>query len=405
MSKSILLGTIAICIMLTLGACSNNTNNSDSHIKSIKFDLSKVRPIKRGSELFSEISLVKLETSPTVQIGEIIKIFVNASYIYISDGKSVYQFDVNGKYLNQLNSQGKGPGEYTGITDFVVAQNNTIEVLNTGQQKVIRFDRNFKFIDEYKVGRYTMNMAIHNNGTRLFHCGNDASGDQFDKILRFNNGILEEGYLTIDKFKSEYLHFRRFDFFSYFNNGILITDVHHDTVYHYSQKGFEPRYVMDIGKKAIPTQMYNRSYDHVADFSLNHLKGSGYMYGILNFIETNKHLFFHFVEHTSVDDNEYGRKVPVYIHHNKLHNSNEVFYRIVDDVNFHGDPLINEFTTFFSQPNGMVAYAIEAVEFIEMHNESSKRAAEQSNKTYIADELAQSTKPTDNHIIAIGRLK
>ena len=81
MSKSILLGTIAICIMLTLGACSNNTNTSDSHIKSIKFDLSKVRPIKRGSELFSDISLVKLETSPTVQIGEIIKIFVNASYI------------------------------------------------------------------------------------------------------------------------------------------------------------------------------------------------------------------------------------------------------------------------------------------------------------------------------------
>lgn len=405
MSKSILLGTIAICIMLTLGACSNNTNTSDTHIKKIKLNLSKVKSIKRVSELFSDISLVKLETSPTVQIGEIIKIFVNASYIYISDGKSVYQFDVNGNYLNQLNSQGKGPGEYTSIYDFVVDQDNTIEVLNTGQQRVIRFDRNFKFIDEYKVGRYTMNMAIHNNGTRLFHCGNSASGDQFDKILRFDNGTLAGQYLTIDKTKSEYLHFRRFDFFSYFNNGILITDVHHNTVYYYSQNGVEPRYVMDIGKKAIPQKMYERPYDNVVDFSLNYLKGSGYMYGILNFVETNEYLFFHFVEHTSIDGYEYGRKVPVYVHLNKLHNSNEVFYRIADDMNFYGDPLINEFTTFFSQPNGMVAYAIEAVEFIEMHNESSKRAAEQSNKTYIADELAQSTKPTDNHIIALGKLK
>lgn len=396
-----------ILFVLCFSSCTNSPNADTTAINTLKIDLSRAKQEKEISQIFSEISLVKLETTPNSLIGEINKIFLSNNLIYISDGLSVYLFDMNGQFKKRLHNNGKGPGEYTGISDFVVGKNNTIEILNSGLQKVIRYDSTFSFIDEYKINRYAMNMALLKSGERLFHCGNDASGDQYDKILQYEKGKQKNKHLKISPQRSLYLHYRRFDYFSYYNNGVITTDAHHDTVYFFDGELFKPIYAIDIGAKAIPKHMYDKSYADIAHFSLNHLKGSGYSYGVFNFIESSHNLLFRYDERIDIKESEYGRLRPTFVHYNKPSNKSDIFYYIADDVNFIGKPRLNEFTTFFSQPNGYVAYAIQAYEFIRMYNQGKDNSRDFQNKgkVYPSDELIKIAKPTDNPIIVIGKLK
>jgi hypothetical protein len=398
---------VFISIIILIISCSSVTKESSTNFKVINLNLKEVKQEKNISEIFTDISLVKLETTPSSLIGEINKIFVTSNEIYISDGLSIYIFDLNGNFKKRLHKNGKGPGEYTGISDFLIDNNRSIEILNSGLQKVIRFDSSFNFVDEYKINRYAMNMALLDGRGRLFHCGNDASGGQYDKIVRFENGKLKEQFLKIDVLKSQYLHYRRFDVFSYHKNGVLITDAHNDTVYFFNNNSLEPRYVFDIGENAIPKRMYEKRYADVADFSLNHLKGSGYAYGIFNFIESDQTLFFHYDERIAIKESEYGKLKPTFVHFNKSNNTSDTFYHITDDVNFAGSPKLNEYTVFYSQPNGLVAYAIQAFSFLEMYNAGSEKSTttQVSHKDYPAETFVNNTKPTDNLIIVIGKLK
>jgi hypothetical protein len=388
-------------------SCTFYQSDDTTTISTLKIDLRNVKQDKKISEILTDISLIKLETTPNSLIGEINKIFVANNLIYISDGLSVYLFDMNGQLKKRLHYNGKGPGEYTGISDFVVDENNTIEILNSGLQKVIRYDSTFNFIDEYKINRYATNMALLNNGKRLFHCGNDASGNQYDKILQYEKGKQKSTYLKIRPQRSLYLHYRRFDYFSYYNNGVITTDAHHDTVYFFNGEHFMSIYAIDIGDKAIPKSMYEKSYADIAQFSLNHLKGSGYAYGVFNFIESSHNLLFRYDERIDVKESEYGKLRPTFVHYNKTSYKSDIFYFMADDVNFLGKPRLNEFTTFFSQPNGYVAYAIQAYDFIGMYNQGKENSQDIQNeeKEYPSDELVELTKPTDNMIIAIGKLK
>ena len=398
---------LASLLLMCVSSCINNPSSETTTISTLKIDLSNVTQEKKISEILTDISLVKLETTPNSLIGDINKIFVTKNLIYISDGLSVYLFGMNGQFKKRLHQNGKGPGEYTGISDFVVDENNTIEILNSGLQKVIRYDSSFSYIDEYRINRYAMNMALLNSGERLFHCGNDASGNQYDKILQYEKGKQKNKYLKISPQRSLYLHFRRFDYFSYFNNGIITTDAHHDTVYFFNGEHFRPIYAIEIGDKAIPKSMYQKSYADIADFSLNHLKGSGYLYGIFNFIESAHNLLFRYDERIDVKESEYGRLKPTFIHYNKLSDKSDIFYYMADDVNFLGKPSLNEFTTFFSQPNGYLAYAIQAYDFIGMYNRGmeTSRDIQSDGKDYPSYNIIGSTKPTDNLIVVIGKLK
>ncbi len=396
-----------ILFVLCFTSCTNTPKDNATGINTLNIDLSLAKQEKRISQIFSDISLIKLETTPNSLIGEINKIFLTNNLIYISDGLSIYLFDMNGQFKKRLHSNGKGPGEYTGISDFVVDENNTIEILNSGLQKVIRYDSTFKFIDEYRINRYATNMALLINGKRLFHCGNDASGNQYDKILQYEKGKQKNKHLKISHQRSLYLHYRRFDYFSYYNNGVITTDAHHDTVYFFDGEQFKPIYAIDIGDKAIPKSMYQKSYADIAQFSLNQLKGSGYAYGIFNYIESNHNLLFRYDERIVSMESEYGKLRPTFVHYNKTNYKSDIFYFMADDVNFTGKPRLNEFTTFFSQPNGYVAYTIQAYDFIRMYNQEKENSQDIQNKekVYPSDQLIKITKPTDNLIVVIGKLQ
>ncbi len=117
-----------------------------------RFDISqKSNLLEDPSNLFDKIELIQLETTDSSLIGNINKIELLDSSVYILDGtqRCILVFDNYGNFKKKLSKIGKGPGEYVNIGDFNVEEDGTIEVLSN--YKIIFYDRNFNVINEINL--------------------------------------------------------------------------------------------------------------------------------------------------------------------------------------------------------------------------------------------------------------
>ncbi len=75
-------------------------------------------------DYFKHIELIPLETSNDVLIGKIGKFIEHQNRYYILDVPPggqfiVYAFDATGKFIFKIDKRGKGPGEYTDLSDII----------------------------------------------------------------------------------------------------------------------------------------------------------------------------------------------------------------------------------------------------------------------------------------------
>jgi hypothetical protein len=95
-----------------------------------------------GTEIFSDLKLIKLETSDTCQIAHIRQILIYDNKIYVLDspvGKSILVFDMNGKCLHKIEQAGQGPGEYV-LPLSISIHENILYVMDAAQSKILLFD-------------------------------------------------------------------------------------------------------------------------------------------------------------------------------------------------------------------------------------------------------------------------
>lgn len=389
-------------VVLFFYSCSNYSKNANQEIKPIPINLDNSQKTAKISSVFKSLSIIKLETTPESIIGEIGKIIITDSAIYISTSNAISIFSYEGAFIKKFNKLGKGPGEYDRISDFLIdSQKNTIEILSAGLQKVLIYDlKSHNYISGYNIGRYAMNFVKSNNGTTLFHCGNDASGNRYDKILCYKNGKPINTYLRIDPQRAKYLHVRRFDFFSFHNDTILFTDVHQDTIYAYDGTTVTPRYCFDIGKKSVPLKLYKQTYSNIAEFKLKYIMGSGYAYGVFNFVESDEVLFFQYNEHRKIKDSDFGEIVPIFVIYDKSTQQSITTLQLLDDLSFTKPMPISVFTSFFSQKDGSIVYTIPSYEIIEMQKNQNLE-----NENIKGVNLSEDMKPLDNPVLFIAKIK
>lgn len=412
MKRKFVLILILSFIVLISYTCKTHCNNEEyNEIDAISINLEETIDEIKTSQIFSGIRIVQLETTPESLIGDFNKIIYSNDLLYVSTGSSIVVFTSSGSFIKRFEARGKGPGEYISIYDILIDEYlEKIEILDANTQKVIVYDMFFNFLYEYSIGRYAMNFAQCNDGSRIFHCGNDISGSKDSKILLFKDKRLEKKFLTIDRIRSKYLHMRLFDLFSYYNDMIIITDPHNDTIYSYDGINILPRYVFDIGKKKVPEELYRRTYQNIADFGINVLLGSGFAYGVFNFLESENTLFFRFDERISSSDNVYGELDKNFVLYDKNKQNYSISQSLIDDLSFSIDLQLDKFIYFYSQRNGTVIYAIPAHEF--SRNEFNQRQTQQSTSDGDDGHLSNveytdiiEMKELDNPVIFIGKLR
>lgn len=90
-----------------------------------------------ASDLFKSVHSIILETKPECIIGSVDDILVFDKEFYLLDkkGKSLFVFDMNGKYIRRIGKFGHGPGEYLHIFDFTIDPlNREIYILDNGEK-------------------------------------------------------------------------------------------------------------------------------------------------------------------------------------------------------------------------------------------------------------------------------
>lgn len=183
--------------------------------------------IKEKSILYSEICdtviHIPLETNKNCLIGNINKIEVYDSLIFVGDynqTKSIFIFDKTGNFVRKLHNYGKGPGEYIAIDEFNVDfPNKKIYINDRRQKKILVYDFNFNFIKSKSFNYFYRNVFGFNNGLYLYqNSARNASSKLYYQFLvydDFDSKRINEKFLPFtekDKYELfSYQHFRNFN--------------------------------------------------------------------------------------------------------------------------------------------------------------------------------------------------
>ena len=80
------------------------------------------------SDFAEDIKMIPLEFKDECILGEIRKVVMSDSYIFImerNNPKGVYVFDHMGKYLYKIGNRGQEPEEFVDLSDFFIERRGT----------------------------------------------------------------------------------------------------------------------------------------------------------------------------------------------------------------------------------------------------------------------------------------
>ena len=122
----------------------------------------------------TNIRYVPLETNENCYLADVRKVVINADFILVSDSEgNLFQFTSSGQFIRRIGSLGKGPGEYTYMTDFVVDNSFKNIYINTlGFLYTYDTDGNFETRLPWSSGDLQV-MCIDSHN-RLFYIMPDA---------------------------------------------------------------------------------------------------------------------------------------------------------------------------------------------------------------------------------------
>ncbi len=213
------------------------------------------------SEIASDTWFVKLETNSKCLIGKISSVKLVKDKILIQAGLSrLLLFNADGSFHSQVGRKGNGPGEYTQIFATAVDESSGhIFIVDNGGGRILEFDGTGAFVNSIKntlsayeieviagkLYQYTPSCHTYGKDNNHFH-------------LTDNQGSIINSWhpRTVDNkfaYYKEYLQKSRGE--------ILYGEPHWDSVYFFDGNSYQARYLINLGKKALPKEELKKNPD------------------------------------------------------------------------------------------------------------------------------------------------
>ncbi|HEX2933888.1 MAG TPA: 6-bladed beta-propeller [Bacteroidales bacterium] len=241
--------------------------------------------------LVKEVKLVPLETTSESILGNIEKVVVTDSHIYIRDDYKrggLVIFTSQGKFVKRI-PNGKGPGELIRLYDIDYDKENN-ELVAYRHSWLMFFSRSGQFIREKRLPFGFYNFAVIPDGYVFKTL--DSQGNE-------HLGALEDYTLLVTdkdfKIKNAGLPYPPDDricalSFLHKNSSFYITHKFRDTIYQYTNttNKLKACYILDYSKKKFPMRYVNATRD---EFN-NVAKQNDYYYYIGEYFDADQHHFF-----------------------------------------------------------------------------------------------------------------
>ncbi|WGH74124.1 6-bladed beta-propeller [Tenacibaculum tangerinum] len=195
--------TLVIIIIILLSCKKESQINNVTGAKEI--DMTIGRNSKNFCELVDDIKFIRLETSEESLIGTIERVKIENDRIFVHDYKtqSILIFSYpDGKFLNKIRSIGNGPGEYTGVFDFNIIENqDCVMILDGNLRKLFKYRFDGSYVSSKRIPFFSRSFLYLDSQNLLF---NNYSLD--DKKYAYK-AIITDTTLTI---KNSFFEIERF---------------------------------------------------------------------------------------------------------------------------------------------------------------------------------------------------
>ena len=304
-------------------SCTNNKKNSKE-----QFENYTTLAIPIIEESFATSINIKnrnflpLESNEINKISSINKILFFNSQILLFDQQQnkIILFNTDGKYLSQINNIGKGPNEYLYLSDFLINKTDScIELLDRGNQKILRIDYSNRVINETKLTFYCDKFLKTEEGGYLFFANNQTNkigsdSKPYNLILTDNNASILNCFLSIPSENQELIISESQTFVPY-QTGVNFSLPIDDNIYFANADAIKIKYRISFGKWNTPQNILeplkgNNQGDKIQLQMkiMNKIGKAGYAYNIHSILENESFLFFQFRKGMNVYSVIYDKK-------------------------------------------------------------------------------------------------
>ena len=262
MNKIIFL-LVAVLVLSCNGGIEQQVEPGDDRNKFFVVDYASVLNNKTKvnlSQLTDNIEYITLETNENCLLHRMAKYFFTDDFIFVDNSTHILQFDRSGKFIKQIGTPGRGPGEIGLIRQLsVLDEQKQLLVQTNWAHKLYYFSYDGDFIkaapykgEIWKIKANTVNRLVYFNPC---HSGQedymfaliDYAGDTLDVVCnhyKWENKRPPVNMITYNLYVPFY----------FYNNNISFKSMHNDTVYTVYGDSIRPEYLVDLGDLQLPQE-------------------------------------------------------------------------------------------------------------------------------------------------------
>lgn len=214
------------------------------------------------SEFATDVELIRLENIPEAMLGNVENIEFTKEFIFVKFWQHpVLQFSRTGKFVRNIGTKGKGPGEYNTCFKMSIDEKNERVYIHTGELTMMIFSFDGEHIKTFSyqaLERYLNFWSRDSFFVSYFEplwgkepyvfMEHNEHGDTLQTIsnhIFWGNG----DFGSLSPFEEQNFAYR-------FENKLHMKGCYNDTVYTYNEKNkFVPKYFIDLGNHKLPEEL------------------------------------------------------------------------------------------------------------------------------------------------------
>ena len=208
-------------------------------------------------DIFSDAEIVGFTGEQLPVFGPYCKLTTHNSNYYMIDymsGQKVHRFDQNGKYLNSIGTQGRGPEEYTFLYDAMIDDNGNVVVFPHGEGVLVTYSPEGTFLGRKELP-YPCRFFSYDGFN--YHYVGVNTGQPYQLYVTDNIGQSTGEFLPQPP--AAPMSFPNSNSFSLYDNAVNFCPSEGNDIYRLNDGKIETKYRFDFGRYNITDEYYKKT--------------------------------------------------------------------------------------------------------------------------------------------------
>ena len=242
--------------------------STDKEIKTVKVSFPEAGTnFISWLDIFPDVEMIALTGEHAPMFAQRCHLFIHDNVYYVADfahTNKVHRFDRDGRYLNSIGTQGRGPEEYTSLYDVLVDNRGNVVVhpFGAGEGAVIVYSQDGIFLEKIEHPYISQKFFSHNGFN--YHYTGVYTDQEYRLYVTDNNGQTVGEFLPQPP--SAPLNYPNFQTFSLYNDAVSFCPPEGDDIYRLKDGKMEVKYRFDFGNYHITDEYYKAGPVTLRDF-------------------------------------------------------------------------------------------------------------------------------------------